>query len=398
MTILGIESAAKTASVCVMQDGVVLAEYTTNLKMTHSQTLLPMISEILGRIEMKPADMDYIAVSIGPGSYTGLRIGVSTAKGIALGADPDDPQLKGKPCVAVSSLEALAYNLSTAGDMLVCPVMDARRGRVYCGLYKFISDDGTVGVSGDDQENTRFATASALMEDTVLECRELIRVLEEKGRPVIFTGDGVDVMRECVKESSCPELFAFAPVYLNTARASGVAAASMVRIREGKVTDADGLLPEYLSQSQAERERFRAMTPEDISQVAKIEEASISPPWSEKAFADALDNETAFFVVCESGGAVKGYAGMYMAADEAEITNVAVREDSRRGGVGTGLVEFLIKAGASAGIKRIVLEVRKGNAAGITLYEKLGFRSVGVRKDFYSSPVEDAILMEFVQE
>lgn len=400
MTILSIESAAKTASVCILQGGTVLAEYTTNLKMTHSQTLLPMIKEILEMCDMKPADIDYIAVSTGPGSYTGLRIGVSTAKGLAMGASPDDPELKGIPCVAVSSLEAMAYNLSVVTDALICPVMDARRQRVYCGLYTFTQtkdDNGyssSRAYSGDSDGNgRRIPETRVVMEDTVMECDELIRILSEKEKPVIFIGDGTEVLCKCENVGERPDIFRSAPPHLNTAKASGVAAAAMVRISRGEITDADSLLPEYLSESQAERERFREMTPEDVEAVAKIEEEAISPPWSEKAFYDALKNENAYFAVCESGGAVKGYAGMYMAADEAEITNVAVREDSRHGGVGQGLVGFLIKVGRTKGIHKIILEVRKGNVPAISLYEKCGFEKTGERKDFYSSPKEDAVIM-----
>ena len=128
MRILAIESSAVTASVAIMDETTLIAEYTINHKMTHSQTLLPMIDEIFSMIQMKPEDVDVIAVSEGPGSFTGLRIGAATGKGIALALD--------KKMVSVPTLAAMAYNLY-GDDRYICPVMDARRKHLYSGIYTF---------------------------------------------------------------------------------------------------------------------------------------------------------------------------------------------------------------------------------------------------------------------
>ena len=128
MRILGLDSSGIVASVAVVEDDVLVAEYTINYKKTHSQTLLPMIDEICRMTETDVSDIDIVAVSDGPGSFTGLRIGAATGKGIALA--------KNKPMVAVPTLEAMAYNL-IGDDRLICPVMDARRKHLYTGLYRF---------------------------------------------------------------------------------------------------------------------------------------------------------------------------------------------------------------------------------------------------------------------
>ena len=128
MKVLAIESSAVTASVAIMTEDTLIAEYTINYKKTHSQTLLPMIDEICRMTETDVSDIDIVAVSDGPGSFTGLRIGAATGKGIALA--------KNKPMVAVPTLEAMAYNL-IGDDRLICPVMDARRKHLYTGLYRF---------------------------------------------------------------------------------------------------------------------------------------------------------------------------------------------------------------------------------------------------------------------
>ena len=131
MKILAIESSSLVASVAVTEDGVTVAEYTVNFKKTHSQTLLPMIDQIAAMTELDMDSVDAIAVSGGPGSFTGLRIGSATAKGLGLA-------LK-KPLIHVPTLDAMAWNLYGASG-LICPVMDARRNQVYTGLYRFEMD------------------------------------------------------------------------------------------------------------------------------------------------------------------------------------------------------------------------------------------------------------------
>ncbi|MBP5733988.1 MAG: tRNA (adenosine(37)-N6)-threonylcarbamoyltransferase complex dimerization subunit type 1 TsaB, partial [Lachnospiraceae bacterium] len=128
MKILGIDSSGLVASVAVTNDGVLLGEYTTNYKKTHSQTLLPMLDELKKMIELDLSTLDAIAISAGPGSFTGLRIGSATAKGLGLALD--------KPLIEVPTLEGLAYNLC-GSNALVCPIMDARRNQVYTAVYEF---------------------------------------------------------------------------------------------------------------------------------------------------------------------------------------------------------------------------------------------------------------------
>ena len=128
MKILGLDSSGLVASVAVVEDEELRGEYTINYKKTHSQTLLPMLDEVTKMIELDLETIDAIAVSGGPGSFTGLRIGSATAKGLGLALQ--------KPLVHVPTVDALAYNLVGHRDM-VCPLMDARRGQTYTGLYEF---------------------------------------------------------------------------------------------------------------------------------------------------------------------------------------------------------------------------------------------------------------------
>lgn len=139
----------------------------------------------------------------------------------------------------------------------------------------------------------------------------------------------------------------------------------------------------------------RTMQKEDIKKVAEIEKASFSKPWSEKGFEDALDMNDTMLLVIEDDNMVIGYTCMYISFEEGEITNVAIEEKSRGRGLSKALMETTIAEAKKRGVTRIVLEVRKSNAPAIGLYEKMGFASLGIRKNFYEMPLEDAVIMSF---
>lgn len=227
MRILGIESSSLVASVAVVTDDVVTAEYTLNLKKTHSQTLLPMIDQMMGMVELDPGEVDAIAVSGGPGSFTGLRIGSATGKGLGLA-------LK-KPLIHVPTMDAMAYGLYGTAD-LICPIMDARRQQVYTGLYRFRD------------------TFQVVKEQWAADIHALTEELNQRGERVIFLGDGVPV-NQAVIEAELTVPFAFAPPHANRQRAAAVAALGAAYFEAGKIETAAEHCPDYLRKSQAERER-----------------------------------------------------------------------------------------------------------------------------------------------
>lgn len=230
MKILGIDSSGNVGSVAYVSDGVVISEYTLNNKKTHSQTLLPMIDDMVKKAEINLDELDAIAISQGPGSFTGLRIGSATAKGIAY--------VKDIPIVPVYTTEALCYNLY--GEIgLICPIMDARRGQVYTGIFNF-SEDGSL---------------ESLLETTALSIEELLEKLAEFNQQVTFLGDGVDVFKDKIKELlKIPYKFAFGNNRLQ--RASSVALYGEILFEKGIKQDAALHAPIYLRMSQAERERL----------------------------------------------------------------------------------------------------------------------------------------------
>ena len=231
MKILGIDSSGLVASVAIVEDDRLVAEYNLQYKITHSQTLLPMLEEIRNRIHLDMQTIDAIAVAAGPGSFTGLRIGAATVKGLGLAL--------GKPIIPVPTLEGMAYNCYGT-DLLVCPIMDARRNQVYTGLYIFEKEDRI--------------RMKSVMEQTAVGFDELAANLNVLGREVLFLGDGVPVFAEAMKELLRIPYY-FAPAHMNRQRAASVAALGKEKFEQGIFEDAADHAPEYLRLSQAERER-----------------------------------------------------------------------------------------------------------------------------------------------
>lgn len=233
MKILGIDSSGLVATIAVSENGQIKAEYTVNNKKTHSTTLLPMLDEISRMLEEDLSDVEAIAVSAGPGSFTGLRIGSATAKGLA--------EAWNRPIIPVPTVDALAMNMwGNAG--VVCPLMDARRNQTYTGLYEFVKN-------GNDME------MSTLVEQCAVPLEEILEKINELGKTVVFLGDGVPVFKDQI-ENTLKVPFTYAPASLNRQRAASVCVLGEKLFGEGKIDTAEGHEPEYLRMSQAERERM----------------------------------------------------------------------------------------------------------------------------------------------
>jgi len=228
MRILALDSSGLVATVAIVEDNQTIAEYTVNYKKTHSQTLLPMLDEIVKMTEFDLSTIDAIAVAGGPGSFTGLRIGAATAKGLGLALE--------KPLIHIPTVDGLAYNLyGTTG--LICPIMDARRSQVYTGFYRF--EDGELQV---------------VEEQMAISVQELVKKLNQYGEKVTFLGDGVSVYGKDLKNELEVEC-CFAPAHLNRQRAAAIGTLGMQYYQEGKIETAMEHRPDYLRLSQAEREQ-----------------------------------------------------------------------------------------------------------------------------------------------
>lgn len=229
MKILGIESSSLVASAAILDGDRLIAEYTVNNGLTHSQTLLPMIDAVVSASRIEPGELDAIAVSRGPGSFTGLRIGSATAKGLGLALN--------KPIVGVPTLAAMAYGLSETEGCLICPIMDARRGEVYSAVYRF--------------ENNVMKT---VFEESAGPVQALIEQLNRLGERTVFLGDGCEPCRSIIDER-LKTGHSFAPAHLSRQRAGSVAALGLYLFKNGEAVPSGEHVPVYLRVSQAEREK-----------------------------------------------------------------------------------------------------------------------------------------------
>lgn len=232
MKLLALDSSGLVASVAIVTEEAMLAEYTVNYKKTHSQTLLPMLEEIVKMVDMELSEIDAIAVAAGPGSFTGLRIGSATAKGLGLA-------LK-KPIIPVPTLDGLAYNLYGT-NKVICPLMDARRNQVYTGLYEFNKEEFQI-----------------VKKQNVVTVEEIIDTINQRGKEVIFLGDGTAVYKDIIQEKIKVD-YQFAPVHLNRQRAGAVGALAIQLYQKKQIETAEQHEPVYLRLSQAERERAERM-------------------------------------------------------------------------------------------------------------------------------------------
>ena len=230
MKILAIEASGPVAGCALLEDGVLTAEYSVQYKKKHSQSLVPMLDEMKRMLDLQLSSIDFLAVTGGPGSFTGLRIGAATVKGLGFALD--------KPVLPVPTVDSLACNLFGT-DRLICPLMDARRQQVYTGIYE---NAGELRV---------------IEPQCVAALSEITQKLNALGREVIFLGDGVPVNEAALREQmEVPYLIA--PAHVNRQRAASTAVrAAQIYAERGAaaLVSADDFRPEYLRIPQAERER-----------------------------------------------------------------------------------------------------------------------------------------------
>lgn len=388
MRVLAIDSSGLTATVAVVEDTQTVAEYTINYKKTHSQTLLPMIDEVVKMTELDLGTIDAIAVAGGPGSFTGLRIGSATAKGLGLALN--------KPLIHVPTVDGLAYNVFGCED-IICPIMDARRNQVYTGIYTFSKKAGE-----KEGRNLVEPVFQVIKMQMAVSIEELAERLNRYRRPVVFLGDGVPVYENVLAEKLTVP-YSFAPAYMNRQRAAVVGTLGIQYYKSGKFETAEEHRPDYLRVSQAERERaqrekeaeiiVRELKVEDSAAVAEMEQQIFSDSWSEKSVLETVQQKQSVCFAAEKAGHLLGYLLAYHAADEAEIARIAVQKEARRQGAAGKLMQALEHYCEEHKMEKLLLDVRESNEAARSFYTKNGFVEDGIRQGFYVNPSEDAVLM-----
>ena len=404
MKILGIDTSGLVGAVAVADGDMLVSQFSIQYKTTHSEILMPMMEDIRSKINLDLSTIDAIAVAKGPGSFTGLRIGSATAKGLALALD--------KPIIPIPTVDAIAYNLYGV-EKIICPMMDAKRKQVYTGLYTFVPN------TPEGKSFERTFDMRVIHEQFATSIEDIVGRINEIGKPVVLLGDGIPAYHdELEKLLKVP--YSIAPMHQNRQSGAALVALAMQYAAQGRMISGDEFAPEYLRLSQAEREaqekdsgkiaedrekrklesrktpgivRIRPMTAEDIDDAALLEKENLGKEaWNGKQLLDALTRDDTFYLVAEKAGRVVGMCGVQNISGDGEVTNVSVARDCRGEGIGYKMLKQLLERGRGIGIKDYTLEVRAGNEHAIRLYERLGFKSEGLRPGFYDEPKEDAAI------
>ncbi len=389
MRCLAIDSSTKSLSIAITENGKLLCERNQNLGFTHSETLLPQMLALLEDAGLSFEDMDFFAVTSGPGSYTGIRIGLSTMKSIAWYLN--------KPLFAFSGLKVMSRAFANTNQFIL-PSLDARSKRVFSALFK--------------GEKTILPEANRTSNILLEELKDIFYAGRREKPELYLLGDGSPVIFRDYKEDPLSQEHVTL-VQMEDGLA-GLRAYHLARLAEEAYQK--GLRPgwqeaeaNYCSPTQAERVRqeklshmlIRKASLQDLDLIHYIERMTFPTPWSKRSLQAQLDpeNKHAYLYLIfsdESEEEVLGYAGYYMHLDEAEILNIAVLEEARRAGVGRKLLRYLLQEARKCGALRITLEVRESNLPAQKLYYSLGFQKCGIRKGYYDKPREDALILELV--
>ncbi len=387
MKILAIDTSSKRCSVCISEDSNILIDLFNDDEKTHSVKLMPMVDEAFLKTNLSLDDITLLVCSIGPGSFTGVRIGIATVKAFS--------DAKDIPVVGVSSLESLAYNVRELADenTLVCSLIDAKHSNVYCGLYNF---------SNGNCKKILFTTGS--VEEIINE----INSLASNYNRLIFVGDGNLTYADKFKELfSKKAIFASKRNIDNTKEinlpdpnlqnGASLIFAGINKYKKGEFGNSNSIHPVYLRKSQAERElekniEISKMTNEDILSISKNFETEFDNFWNINTLKEDFEKDNSIYFVAKIKNEIVGFAGIKIICDDAQIMNIVTKVDKRHLGIGTKLLDKLISQAKNQGANLISLEVNAKNTYAINLYEKFNFKQIGLRKKYYNN-TDDAILM-----
>lgn len=387
MYILAIETTGKYCSVAIASEDGLQGEKISFEPMNHLSNLTPLIKVILKECGIESKDIDAVAVSAGPGSFTGIRIGVATARALS--------QSLKIPCIAVNTQKAfgkaLIESCQSEFNLWACPIFDARRNEIYGGCF---------GINKEEEHET----------ETLVEVKpggaeeflsEVRREMEKRGEKpsLIFGGDGLKVYGDLI-EAWCKEKNITALFSEKLQSAAQVALEAVGKVEKKEFKDFEDLKPDYMRKPEAQRNleknciEYRVWRAADIEPISLLEKNIFTEPWPyESIYKEFYENPKALYVTASFGSQVIGYGGCWILDWEGHITNIAVRKDFRKRGIGLKLVEKLIEEGIKRGASSYTLEVRESNRPARKLYEKTGFKVVGERPGYYGPEGEAAIIM-----
>ncbi len=366
MKTLCIDTTSLCASVSIIEDKKVIGEFTINYIRNHSLTLMPLVENLLKSLFLELSDIEKIAITTGPGSFTGQRVGASTAIALAKSLNC--------PLVPINTLDMLKENCNIFKGIVV-PIIDARRSEVYYSVYK---------------------NKERLVDYDIKPITEVLQYCNDLDEQVCFVGDGVLLHKEEILKND-----KFSIANMNNYYQSTSSIAEL--LEDAKEVKYNELELFYIKKTEAERtynaKNFKIvkLQEEHLDELAEIEKDSFDDSWSKKMLEQELNNKMAEYFVGMIDDKIIGYIGSWYVINEGQITNIAVRKEYRKQGFGNKLLQHLIQYYKDKDCLGITLEVRKSNENAIKLYEKFGFKLEGERKNYYRNG-EDAHIMWYYFE
>ena len=370
MKILSIDTSSNICGVAVLNGATLLKEYSQNNGLTHSETLMPIIKNVFENLNLVLEDIDLIVCDKGPGSFTGIRIGVATAKAFSDSLN--------KKAIGISSLEALAYNVKNDG--IICSLIDAKNNNVYVSVFEKIDNNYIL--------RRDFSVENIL---------ELLNEFADVDYNITFVGDGAIAYKDQILSALSSKSFF---VENNSLSAYNLGLAGFKHFQEGILDD---ILPLYLRKPQAERmlesniNNSISIMPFSITEledISDILEKDYDDFWNFNILKSELQNPSSMYLCCKKNSQIIGFAGITLVLDTAELNNIVIKKDCRGHGYSSLLLKNMIEKAKSKGCKKLNLEVAANNITAINLYKKFGFKQVGIRSKYYNGI--DALLFTLV--
>lgn len=375
MKILAIDTSSKICGVTIMENEKALIKLVNDDEKTHSVKLMPMIDKAFKDTNLSLDDISLLVCCIGPGSFTGVRIGIATIKAFS--------DVKNIPVVGITSLESLAYNVKQISKptSLICSLIDAKNENVYCGLYNFSNDLNYTNIFAEN------------IDITISKISNIIN--EKQFTDIIFVGDGSKIYKEKLENSFKNSIFA--TENYDVQNIISIANIAFNKYNNGEYCNSSSLSPIYLKKSQAEREfeekiKILPMTNEDIDFLSTNLNSDFDDFWNINNLKNDFSNPNSTYLIARVENEIVGFAGFLKICDEANIMNIVTKKNKRNLGIGSKLLENLILYAKNQNCKSITLEVNEHNNIAIHLYEKYNFKRIGLRKKYYNN-TDDAILM-----
>lgn len=421
MKILAVDTSSKNCSVAIVEvdenkNFNVIVEKNSDDEKTHSQKLMPLVDSALKENNLSLNDINLLACCLGPGSFTGIRIGIATVKAFA--------DAKNIPTVGVTSFESLAYNvgikkltcnehLSNNSNLntIICPIIDCKNENVYSALFSCknntylqigdnIAENVNIVLDGFYSACDIFLNRQGNLNNENIDNKNIDnnKTKTDASNKITFVGDGSILYKDLILEKFSNFTVEFAEK--NVQSSISLAKCAYIKYLKGLYGDSNYISPLYLRKSQAERQQLEKnsltisqMTINDLDEIKSILESDFDEFWNYEALNDELKSPFSKFIVARNlDNSIVGYAGIKVVLDEADLMNIVTRKNMRGLGVASSMLEYIISYCRQNEIKKINLEVNSSNSIAINLYKKYNFKEVGLRKKYYNNTY-DAILM-----